>query len=161
MKIWPTFMKFSMAPFATSRSEVPKYVRWFIDAEVSTRKMMIVILKLTFQSIFRPKILHKNLANSLRNYSNTSCLFPAASTTALFDSSHATTTCHVVAPPFFVHWSVSIKGLFSISMNNSIDPHESSFEKCINAQNMQSFILQRTFMCFRRINVVYGNYLYC
>ena len=36
-------MNISTAPLTTSSSVVPMYVRWFIDADVSTRKTIIVI----------------------------------------------------------------------------------------------------------------------
>jgi len=39
-----TFMNVSTAPFVVSSIVVPIYVRWFIDALVSTRNTIIVIL---------------------------------------------------------------------------------------------------------------------
>ena len=37
-------MKVSTALLPTSRREVPRYVRWFMDADVSTRKIIMVML---------------------------------------------------------------------------------------------------------------------
>jgi len=46
-----TFINVSTAPFVVSSIVVPIYVRWFIDALVSTRNTIIVILTVSESAI--------------------------------------------------------------------------------------------------------------
>jgi len=67
-----TFINVSTAPFAVSSIVVPIYVRWFIDALVSTRNTIIVILTvlqsaITNKHVYRVKESLKGLIRSKKH----------------------------------------------------------------------------------------------